>query len=101
MSQGSGDLRFLRSLLGLKARFPERVHLVLGNRDINKMRLPAELSDRHWLAAADKGYGQNSVTIHFQPQLDCTMGSGRSVEWSIGFHGREFVAFFGPTGISV
>ena len=48
-----GDLRFLRSLLGLRARHPDRVHLILGNRDINKMRLPAELSDRHWLPAAE------------------------------------------------
>lgn len=31
------DLTFARTLLDLKAKHPDRVHLVLGNRDINKM----------------------------------------------------------------
>jgi hypothetical protein len=39
VDKSSGDLRFLRSLLALRRRHPDRVHLVLGNRDINKMRL--------------------------------------------------------------
>ena len=53
VDKGPGDLRFLRSLLSLKARYPERVHFVMGNRDINKIRLLAELSDAHWLPAAE------------------------------------------------
>lgn len=54
VDKAAGDLRFLRSLLGLRRRHPDRVHLVLGNRDINKMRLLAELSPGpHWLPADD------------------------------------------------
>ena len=44
VDKGGRDLAFLRSLLRLKERHPERVHLLLGNRDINKMRLTAELA---------------------------------------------------------
>jgi hypothetical protein len=42
---GSGDLFIIHTLLSLKLRYPERVHLVLGNRDVNKLRIPFELSD--------------------------------------------------------
>ena len=42
--RGPGDMRVLGDLLKLKRRYPERVHFVLGNRDLNKLRLLAELS---------------------------------------------------------
>jgi len=42
-----GDLQILEELVALKQRYPERVHLLLGNRDINKLRLPTELSEVH------------------------------------------------------
>lgn len=35
--QGGADLTFSRALLDFKKRFPHRVHLILGNRDLNKM----------------------------------------------------------------
>lgn len=43
--KGPGSIRFLQSLAMLKAKYPDRVHLILGNRDINKMRLTSELAD--------------------------------------------------------
>lgn len=41
--RGPGDLRLARDLVDLKRRHPDRVFLLMGNRDINKMRLSAEL----------------------------------------------------------
>eukprot|EP00961_Rhodomonas_salina_P000442 6061-Rhodomonas_salina.1 len=43
--KGIGDVRFVRLLLALKKKYPERVHWIIGNRDCNKLRLAAELSE--------------------------------------------------------
>eukprot|EP00440_Ansanella_granifera_P045905 gb/GFBE01049722.1/.p1 GENE.gb/GFBE01049722.1/~~gb/GFBE01049722.1/.p1 ORF type:complete len:720 (+),score=109.54 gb/GFBE01049722.1/:1-2160(+) len=43
--KGPGTLRFLQTMVNLKHKYPSRVFLVLGNRDINKMRWTAELAD--------------------------------------------------------
>lgn len=45
VDKGNGDIRLVRALVGLKKRYPDRVHLLVGNRDLNKLRLPSELSD--------------------------------------------------------
>jgi hypothetical protein len=45
VDRGPGDIRVLSDLVDLKKSYPDRVHFILGNRDINKMRIPAELSD--------------------------------------------------------
>eukprot|EP00571_Detonula_confervacea_P006065 CAMPEP_0172313510 /NCGR_PEP_ID=MMETSP1058-20130122/20330_1 /TAXON_ID=83371 /ORGANISM="Detonula confervacea, Strain CCMP 353" /LENGTH=576 /DNA_ID=CAMNT_0013027169 /DNA_START=123 /DNA_END=1853 /DNA_ORIENTATION=- len=45
VDKGPGDIRLVRSLVSLKKRYPERVHLLVGNRDLNKIRLPSELSE--------------------------------------------------------
>ena len=44
---GVGDLRFVSELVELYEEYPGRVHIVLGNRDINKLRLLQELRPRH------------------------------------------------------
>ena len=36
--RGYGDLTILRELIALKNTYPTRVHLLMGNRDINKLR---------------------------------------------------------------
>jgi hypothetical protein len=38
--RGCGDLFVLRDLIILKEKYPDRVHLLMGNRDINKLRFP-------------------------------------------------------------
>jgi len=45
VDKGPGDIRLVRALVDLKKRYPERVYLLVGNRDLNKLRLTAELAD--------------------------------------------------------
>ena len=40
---GPGDIRFVYLLLEFKSRYPDQVHLIIGNRDCNKLRLFPEL----------------------------------------------------------
>ena len=41
--KGMGSIRLCRQLAAFKRRYPERVSLLVGNRDLNKLRLTAEL----------------------------------------------------------
>lgn len=43
--RGPGDIRVISELLSLKERYPNRVHFILGNRDVNKLRIKYELSE--------------------------------------------------------
>ena len=43
--RGRGDLRIIRDIVNMKKEYPSRVHIILGNRDINKLRLMYELRD--------------------------------------------------------
>jgi hypothetical protein len=44
VDKGPGDIRLVRALVRLKRQHPDRVVLLVGNRDLNKLRFAAELS---------------------------------------------------------
>lgn len=43
--RGVGDIRIMTDIVRLKMANPDRVHIILGNRDVNKMRLLTELQE--------------------------------------------------------
>lgn len=48
VDKGPGDIRVLRLLMDLKIKYPERVFLIIGNRDSNKVRFMSELEEKYW-----------------------------------------------------
>lgn len=48
-----GSVRVVRSLVAVKKKYPSRVTLLLGNRDLNKMRLTSELAADQLAALED------------------------------------------------
>ena len=45
--RGRGDLRIANDIVNLCKKYPSRVHIILGNRDINKIRLRSELLPKY------------------------------------------------------
>ena len=75
VDKGGDDLAFLASLLRLKSRHPDRVHLLMGNRDINKMRLSAELG----LSSAEGGaYPPDWLPARAHPGVYWRQGGARA-----------------------
>ena len=83
--RGNGDLRILEDLIKLKKKHMDRVHFILGNRDVNKLRLPVTLA-QSVLAHRPHCYwaGDNTIDASFQVNdklqklswtLKATMGS--------------------------
>lgn len=95
--KGAGDIRIIKELTGLKQRCPDQVFLIMGNRDINKLRFGSELATgefgdtdpsivywdpRHepyteWVQKHK--CPKNSVTT-LKWMLECTMGSATTFE---------------------
>lgn len=59
VDKGTGDIRLVRALVSLKKRYPTRVHLLVGNRDLNKLRLSSELSESDMKIDFDDGDDNN------------------------------------------
>ncbi|KAG7349637.1 calcineurin-like phosphoesterase [Nitzschia inconspicua] len=68
--KGGFDLYVSRQLLDLKRRYPHRVFWVLGNRDINKLRMMQELG------VPDPNFTK-PVRVPYHPGLTWFRGSGR------------------------
>ncbi|CAB9526918.1 expressed unknown protein (Partial), partial [Seminavis robusta] len=93
------DLYVIRQLLDFKRRYPDRVHLIMGNRDINKMRIHQEMGRDDNLPPHDGVYwlrnhvqstnagdesdivpSQTSASERLQFLLGRTMGSPNAFE---------------------
>ena len=45
VDRGEGSVRLLKLLVALKRKYPDRVYLLVGNRDLNKLRLTSGPED--------------------------------------------------------
>lgn len=71
--KGGFDLYVTRQLLDLKRRYPNRVVWVLGNRDINKLRMPQELG----FPDPTTFMSSSETHVPYHPGLIWFRGSGR------------------------
>lgn len=87
--RGEGDLIILKELLALKRRYPHRVHFILGNRDINKLRFFYELQGEfskeplevYWLKVPD--YHDETRTSKVRDMLRFTMGAPHTLQYRV------------------
>ena len=75
VDKGGNDLYVLRQLISLQKRYKGRVHFVLGNRDINKMRILQELGIQMNKRGDDDDWEQKP-SIPFHPGVYWFRGSG-------------------------
>ena len=94
VDQAPGDLEFLQEIVDFHHNYPGRVSIILGNRDINKMRLAQELTAQHqkmhpwstyrgvfWRGDAGLDHDEaDTLPNRLRWILQNTMGSGRSFE---------------------
>jgi hypothetical protein len=67
VDKGDGDIRLCRMLVSLKQRYPNNVELLVGNRDLNKLRLSAELAEvgvRHYQNIPGPHWDASAPTLH-------------------------------------
>jgi len=75
VDNGSGDLRLCKQLVDLKTEHPDRVFLIVGNRDLNKLRFYAELGPKDMARGIDEiprphwNAGAKSLREHLEALL--------------------------------
>ena len=60
--RSKGDIRILKELVELKRTYPDNIHFLLGNRDVNKLRLPVAMHSTV-LKFRPHAYWVNDATI--------------------------------------
>ena len=77
--KGGFDLYVTRQLLDLKRRYPDRVLWVIGNRDINKLRIPQELGlpPSSTSSSSSSSSSSSKISVPYHPGLIWFQGSGR------------------------
>lgn len=116
--KGGCDFYVMRQLLSLKRRYPERVHFLMGNRDINKMRIVDELGGVDKTTSLPKHEGvywhlrgllptdpkpttpSDSAAERLKWMLGHTMGSVHAFEYRRDELTRERIAVMNATSVS-
>lgn len=86
VDKGPGDIRLCRALVSLKKKHPDRVFLLVGNRDLNKLRLTSELSTADMARKIDEipppHWDPKALTLrqHLEGVVDKSNGSLSSEE---------------------
>lgn len=70
--RGPGDIRVLQDLVQLQTDYPDRVFLILGNRDINKLRLDAELHETNL---------KRELKVYWIPEACAEMAAPDRLRW--------------------
>lgn len=93
--KGPGDIRVVKALSRLKRDYPDRVFLICGNRDTNKLRFSSELADGETGESTDIYWDTNAVKYRdfieresiadgpissLKWMLECTMGCPTTFE---------------------
>lgn len=110
------DLYVMRQLLSLRRRYPDRVHFLMGNRDINKMRIVDELGGinasslpkhegvywllRGLLPTAQKPSIPTNTADRLKWMLSNTMGSINAFESRRDELKRERIAIMNQTSVT-
>jgi hypothetical protein len=95
--KGIGEIRFTKLLLALKEDYPDRVELLIGNRDANKMRLSTELHPKciedtnvltdksfpYWLEEAKRVTPQMYLEENFGENADANNTAANRLRWML------------------
>ena len=83
VDKGPGDIRVLRLLMDLKIKYPERVFLIIGNRDTNKVRFMSELEEKYWGSNKVPFLERHTPYSQFIEEKGLDHGEAAALKWML------------------